>query len=33
MDVGSNGFDRDYGREYPGDGLHRIQDPQGVHGS
>ena len=26
----SNGFGRHHDREYPGDGLNRIQDPQGV---
>ena len=30
MEVDSNSFGRDHGREHPGDGLDRIQDPQGV---
>ena len=29
----SNRFGRVHGREYPGDGLDRVQDPQGVLGS
>ena len=33
MDVDANSFDGDHGREHPGDGLDRIQDPQGVLGS
>ena len=33
MDGDSNIFGRDYGREHPGDGLDRIQDPQGICGS
>ena len=28
--VDSNKFGRVHGREYPGDGLDRIQDPQGI---
>ena len=31
--VGSNRFGCVYGREYPGDGLDRVQDSQGVLGS
>ena len=31
--VDSNSFGRDHGHEHPGDGLDRIQDPQGVLGS
>ena len=28
-----NKFRRDHGREWTGDGLDRVQDPQGVHGN
>ena len=31
--VGNDSFGRVHGREYPSDGLDRVQDPQGVFGS
>ena len=33
VQAGSNRFGRIHGRECPGDGVDRVQDPQGVLGS
>ena len=33
MEVESNSFGRDHGREHSDDRLNRIQDPQGVLGN